>query len=328
MQYLRGTRADPPGRAANDKQRRVLYAAALEQFEQLRTAAAAIGPAARPLPLFYALSQAGRAIVAARGEVPLVRGHGLSEARGQDDLRDVLQRAVKRASHDQRNKPAPAEDAFGAVSRAIGSPDFDDPIDIGAAWAALPIATPMPDTSWKTEWRPSVFVSELDAQDDAARSTVRHQPRFVALTSLPGHPTISIADGLHASRYPQLGGIELHVNDVGDKVGGRAASWHGIAAGPDVVRLLEATQRASSDRSERALIPTLPGGEAPMRPLMLWWVILFGLSIFARYHPDVWAQTLRVDDSKSAVPLEVLLEQAIAQLPGLVYDEIFGFNTA
>lgn len=42
------------------------FGAALEQFEQLLGAAEVSGPASAPLPLFYALSQAGRAIAAAR----------------------------------------------------------------------------------------------------------------------------------------------------------------------------------------------------------------------------------------------------------------------
>jgi hypothetical protein len=67
---LRATRAEPPGRAADDDYRRALYGASLEQFEQLLRAAETVDAAARPLPLFYALSQAARAIVAAHGDSP------------------------------------------------------------------------------------------------------------------------------------------------------------------------------------------------------------------------------------------------------------------
>ncbi|MGW1391953.1 YaaC family protein [Streptomyces nigra] len=68
---LRELRPEPPGYAGKGP-RQKLFSAALEQSEQLFTAAASVGPASRPLVLFYGLSQAGRAI-AACAPVPLAR---------------------------------------------------------------------------------------------------------------------------------------------------------------------------------------------------------------------------------------------------------------
>src|SRR6266851_6255194 len=62
---LRATRASPPGLACDDHDRRAIYGAALQQFDDLIAAAGAIGPVSRPLPLYYAVHQAGKAIVAA-----------------------------------------------------------------------------------------------------------------------------------------------------------------------------------------------------------------------------------------------------------------------
>lgn len=60
---LYGIRASvAPGFARDDDERRRVYGAALAQFDELIAASAAVGPASRPLPLFYDLSQAGRAI--------------------------------------------------------------------------------------------------------------------------------------------------------------------------------------------------------------------------------------------------------------------------
>jgi hypothetical protein len=59
---LRGLRANPPGRAAEDDRRRSVFAASLEQAEQFLSAAVDVGHATKPVQLFYALSQAGRAI--------------------------------------------------------------------------------------------------------------------------------------------------------------------------------------------------------------------------------------------------------------------------
>ncbi|MFI9630481.1 YaaC family protein [Streptomyces sp. NPDC052042] len=61
---LRASRSDPPARA-NTGARRKTYSAALEQAQQLFQAAAVVGPATRPVLVFYGLSQAGRAIAAA-----------------------------------------------------------------------------------------------------------------------------------------------------------------------------------------------------------------------------------------------------------------------
>jgi hypothetical protein len=61
---LRALRYDPPGYAKQGA-RRTTFQSALEQCEQFHAAAHGAGYATRPVQLFYALSQAGRAIVAA-----------------------------------------------------------------------------------------------------------------------------------------------------------------------------------------------------------------------------------------------------------------------
>src|SRR5687768_9894874 len=62
---VRHRRSRPPGLAEGDQDRTDVFQAALAQSEELWDAAAAAGPASRPLPLFYCLSQAGRAVCAA-----------------------------------------------------------------------------------------------------------------------------------------------------------------------------------------------------------------------------------------------------------------------
>ncbi len=59
---IRGLRAVPPGLAASDDARRETFNAALQQAQELAHASDAVGYAAKPLPLFYSLSQAGRAM--------------------------------------------------------------------------------------------------------------------------------------------------------------------------------------------------------------------------------------------------------------------------
>jgi hypothetical protein len=61
--HLRALRHQPPWRASGGEHRRV-FGAALEQAQQLFTAAASVDYASRPILVFYGLSQAGRAIAA------------------------------------------------------------------------------------------------------------------------------------------------------------------------------------------------------------------------------------------------------------------------
>jgi nitroreductase len=62
LRSLRALRHNPPGYAKQGA-RRTTFQSALEQCEQFLDAASATGYATRPVQLFYALSQAGRAIV-------------------------------------------------------------------------------------------------------------------------------------------------------------------------------------------------------------------------------------------------------------------------
>ena len=112
---IRRLRATPPFVAARDvdPRRTRVFQAALTQAEELWEAASAVGAASRPLPLFYCLSQAGRAICAAwKTESPWEpTGHGLSSRRQPDDV-DVASFAVR-----VTGEPEPM---FGSVTDATG----------------------------------------------------------------------------------------------------------------------------------------------------------------------------------------------------------------
>ncbi len=149
-QRVRLLRASPPAGVSSD--RREVFVSSLEQVEQLMRAAEGVGPAARPLPLFYALSQAGRAIAAARLQEPWrLAGHGLSVP-GRDADASLLHRIVKPA-----NRPASIgrQDSFSGVAEAVGSDALTRASEFGALWAAIPDLlpptpqVPSPEPAWR-----------------------------------------------------------------------------------------------------------------------------------------------------------------------------------
>jgi hypothetical protein len=61
---------------------------------------------------------------------------------------------------------------------------------------------------------------------------------------------------------------------------------------------------------------------------MTWWILLFGLSMLARYHPVPWTNALNVDASPAAVTLELTMNRAIDALPHLVFEAILNLAVA
>lgn len=111
---LRLARTEPALGAPLEPARRRTFGAALQQFEELMDAAAGLSYLSRPLPLFYALSQAGRAIVAARirGSWEL-QAHGLSFHQ-QKSFMPLQDRPIKLIPR------ADGADSFSQVGRVLG----------------------------------------------------------------------------------------------------------------------------------------------------------------------------------------------------------------
>src|ERR1700722_11023519 len=167
---IRATRAAPPGHARGDDERRRVYGAALAQFDELIAASTAVGPASRPLPLFYALSQAGRAIAAAHAvDAWRLRGHGLSSQELGVALLDIEVKRTPGAGKDGRSV-----DSVTGVASAIGSEVFAEMATIGALWASLPEVSYLLPESFDAVSFPMGFALEPD-------------PEWVRRRTDPGH---------------------------------------------------------------------------------------------------------------------------------------------
>jgi hypothetical protein len=315
LTHLRWTRSDPPGAAAADEKRRATYCAALQQFEELLGAAQSAGTASKPLPLFYALSQAGRAIVAAYGERGETHGHGLSEDRTDPADTPLLWRHIERTSRK--------DDTFGAVARATRSGDFDGKVQVGATWVANPHAPRLPLEHWRPDWRLALFVLEEKASPPAGTDLHEHaQLLRVMPFSDPLEATASHGSDLGHERYPTIP-AEAGATSV-PREADNLRSWSGyVVWRVDETPLEQVAPRPTFD-DERYLIPLLPGQRKMLSPLLLWWVLLYGFSVYARYHPELWIRTLDVDHSSVAVGIEHVMKTAADRIPALVYEAVSG----
>lgn len=344
-QSIRALRAAPTGLAAADPDRRATFVASLRQAEELAEAARVAGYAARPLPLFYCLSQAGRAIAAAHLATPWqLRGHGLSVTAAQDS---ILQTTVKPAG--------PGGDSFRGVASAIGSPALGGSVSLGALWAANPDlrATPLPESAGR--WPRALEIPigalrlrSLGGQADPMRQPVTTSGTVEVSVDVPGITGAEIAKALEP--YPTLSdafGIKQ-----GPSGGEPAGQGDTVVRCPDHDGVMRATigkpaprqmlmaewwarQRELAsiveidERHPRYPDPHLVGFALPQiahapspHPLMLWWALLLGLSSLARYEPAAWTGAIDLDASPLAVSLERVLDLAAGRVPFRVHQAL------
>ncbi len=315
--FIRRTRARPPGYARHED-RRATYGTALEQFEELIKAAAAASPGVRPLPLFYALSQAGRAIAAAN--LPdgwKLHGHGIS----CNDLSpsNVLDLEIKPSKNPDRGHP----DSFHGVTWATECEAPTTPIRLGALWLALPeVSKLLADADGAEQWPetllavpPQPTTSPLERFDrvEAALISWKHPDGASLTAELPRYANTEDAS------YEDIPGIGVRVTHLSQGLG---LNVYWPAEKADV-----AGRQNTLDR----VVPSAPGGDRWLRPLvgdasmndlMLWWALLFGLSMLARYEPAGWNAMLDLDDGALSSHLVRLMDAAVDVVPELVLQAL------
>ncbi len=206
---IRATRSSPPGYAGENPERRGVYGAALAQFDELISSAESVGPAARPLPLFYALSQAGRAIAAAHAVGAWrLRAHGLSATELSHTLLEmpILSDPLQDSGPD-------VTDSLSALAAATGSDMFAGSVSIGELWASLPeLCSLLPE---EPQIRPLLLVPEGS------------EPENIRIRTDPSHLYgVIVADGsgedLEALLHTHYPGTELYpeVVDACEEEGG------------------------------------------------------------------------------------------------------------
>jgi hypothetical protein len=280
---LRATRAAPPGLASRPT-RRGTFGASLAQFDELMAAAAATTPASRPIPLFYALSQAGRAVAAAHAPQRWrLRMHGLSCPELDGPLLSV---PVVRA---RARRTGPEEvDSFSGVADATGSLLPSKRVELGALWTSLPELIETVTDGQRADW-PTPLLLVPDVPDAPLVPLGRVDAVLVGFSGHPDH----LEAHLRAA-FPSAAGIRLHRPQGLPHVLQHTDSGQGIrvnldAETPDVAGHLRALDYAAP--GGEGFVPRWirPGvGGAAVSPFMTWWAFLFGLSMLARYEPEGW----------------------------------------
>jgi hypothetical protein len=324
---IRALRHQPPGRARKG-QRREVFCAALEQAEQLFTAAESVGDAARPILIFYGLSQAGRAVAAASKEADgnhyrLTR-HGITVAnRGQETPLHELTVADEGTG------------SFTQLAPLLRSGTLPDGAALGAIWESIPglLGQPLGDGAyplWPLRFEPQSFEGVLGTRREIV-GWVRGLPRWPLTDGDPGQ---AVTDYLR--HYPALAeSSQSHLVpepfSPDEQQGGAAKAlrcwpWADSVDPASAQRSLwefgESRTLPYLGDNDRWVFPRLGGGEIPLHPLLAWWALLFALSMVARYEPASWTKHLDVDAEFTAVKLASALDLALDTCPQLVLHAI------
>jgi hypothetical protein len=338
--FLRLTRAQPPGAATRGFRPRT-FGAALEQSEQLREASAAVGAAARPIVLFYGLTQAARAISAASrtGAADAPARHGLTllnpafHERSMPTLEQIYVRDQGRGFLQHvaglvASPTVPLDTSVAALLRSL--PRYRDLL-LGDRPESAPLAIAEGDTGHRNEVTKhiSLRLGPLPAH------LVRSRPEGGLTLMIP--PTgDEVGEWLGA--YPRLAplGAAARVENVWP--GQRNDEWTIQATWPlDSPLDMPARMRWCVNRMDRPdppyrdgipmsgiVLPGLGGNAAALHPLITWWAVLFAFSMLARYYPRIWSDLLDVDRNPHAVPTASALESAQSVVPSLVVEALAG----
>jgi hypothetical protein len=308
--------------------RRKTFAAAMQQFEEQMTAAKVVTPATSPSNLYYALAQAGLAIVAAYAPEPWTprSSHGVKLVDTEPDLADIL---VRTDGHG----------LFQAVASVTGSPGISRPVSIGSLWASLP-----------------------DTNENAPLPSTDHPGALYAIPDMGSPMTVAIYGQLDRTLYIGPAAVLIHIKtempDDADRepwlrnllerypalIAWKAdpSGWEGYerAGMPETSIRMWLPQDTSEARSEeemnaifdkiapqyryntdRYIRPSIEGEPAPS-PLMTWWLLLYSFSILARYQPRKWTDLLNLDKPGCATELEYALQTALSAIPQLVLEAL------
>ena len=321
--------------------RRQVFVAALEQAEQMWFAARSVGVVSAPIVLYDALTQAGRAVVAqARGGVfeRQGAGHGLRlDFNGRSPLEKPSMTDTFLSEHGNGQVQAiakvldsPLLSSRASIAEVVSSLNASDHLRFSGdhpvplyAYFASPTHTPT--APRMSVWNVSLsdlarHGGSIEASDDGVETPVVGDLSgfleiYPDLANLGPPSTQTVRAPLNAA----AGYLSLNLQwaDVwsADMSAQEQMSWWAQA-----FPTLQA--RGTMNEFRIHLVPIVGSNQSALHRLVTWWLVLFGFSILARYHPSHWMRLTDVDTSPEAVVIEALLEQASEEIPTLLAHEL------
>lgn len=316
---VRNVRASPPEPLASvlsATDRADVFHMALEQSEQLFRSASSVERETRPILLFYGIGQAGRALAAASKRLGSTEwrgsGHGL-----KTDLNEMRPANIWAL---RTSVAAGRSDLFSRASIALAS--ATDIADVRLGEAAANIVE---------------FVHEFD--------DLRAYPRL----AWPG--SITLLESWFNAQHPEGIRFPVRVDDEAidheflatvpalstfslwreqDGTPSRDNNGNLLVALPitaiDIYDGRAHLRDRQNYRGMDVLVRALGGATTPVHPLMAWWLILYPLSMLARYEPRKWQQTLDVRTSASWSQIEYLADRALDAVPQLLAQTLQTLN--
>jgi hypothetical protein len=284
---------------ASSSSRRGAFSAAMQQFEELMSASAAVGPASRPITLYYAIVQAGLAVAAAHKTDPWsFSQHGLKLQNPRAPIPDIL-------------VGPEGTGAFQIVAEATNSPPLQMPVTVGALWSSLPDFefAKLPSSS-----EPIALGIYADVEPNGPSvATVIVQDECPGPEKFKQH----LSDRLSA--YPGIDGFTV-VEDSYEETMERR--WIAQLRWDHKIDLDDIAP-AYHYNGHHFLRPSLDSqGNPPPSPFMTWWAMLYAFSVLSRYHPREWGAALNIDKSEAGALLEHCLDLALDVVPQFVLDAL------
>lgn len=325
---IRALRADPPGMAQNGP-RKTVFSAALHQAEELFRSSEGLGPASRPINIFYGLSQATRALAAAGvhdKHAWQLRGHGITHHKGLD-------RALSSISFMQTPD---ARGAYTTLASLLGNSAPEEPVLLVDALAALPHFPT--GGSWTDLVRPLSYRHQPQGLDGAF--FVHSKSFFVQTAGWPEPPSSASSDLLSMRRWArEYLDDYFPVLATGRPLPDEYQTIQNEQGSRVITLKFESDESFGSNWQREILVrdlgteygeyafsfPRFSGLQQPHHPLLIWWAALWCFSMLSRYEPSRWSSVIDVDSSKDAVGIEILLEDSLDMVPALVLRELKRF---
>lgn len=216
------------------------------------------------------------------------------------------------------------------LSELLQSPVWENEtvVRLGALWDSLPLSLPRQLSDGHR--LPPLYASALSVGEKP------HPLLTIDVGEFPDHVVDAASrDALLAflDLYPGTAGFESYVRAV---MGSDAPGFerHIPDAGwltmhwqmPGTVSKSERMGRMSTMTrgyaGHRYFFPKLGGLSRELHPLMVWWAVLYTLSMLTRYEPAQWAGHIDIDASQHAILVEKLLDLAMQHLPVLIAETI------